>query len=269
MHSSIFAKPNPTAAHFSPERLAHLRLLGATLIIAIPPIIVLLLPAFGQPVAYHAFADQRTWHGIPHACDVLTNLPFLFAGLFGLYATRQSPATTLRAAWLAFFGGVTLVALGSGWYHLAPTNASLIWDRLPMTFAFTALFSAVLGETVSGQLGRRALFPLLLLGTLSVLWWQRYDDLRPYFAIQALSLGGVPALLAFFPRRNAGRGWLIAGLGGYALAIVAEQSDAIIFALTSGVISGHSLKHFIAASACTLVAIQLRAHHRLHPAAVR
>jgi hypothetical protein len=34
------------------------------------------------------------------------------------------------------FAGVTLSSLGSSYFHLAPDNARLMWDRLPMTIAF-------------------------------------------------------------------------------------------------------------------------------------
>jgi len=246
------ARPLSTPAH-----------LAATLCVAIPPLVVLfLLPPLAQPAAYHAFADTRPWLGLPNALDVLTNLPFLLAGLLGLRAALRLPAAPNRACWLAFFGGVALVAFGSGFYHLAPTDASLMWDRLPMTFAFTSLFAAVLGETVSAQLGRRLLLPLVLAGAVSVLWWQQRGDLRPYFAVQALTLAGVPALLALFPKRGAGRGWIVAGLGCYALAFAAEQSDRAVFAFTGGAISGHSLKHLLAALACAAVAAMLHFRQR-------
>jgi len=233
-------------------------LLAAALCVAISPLVILLLlPPLAQPTAYHAFADTRPWHGLPNALDVLTNLPFLLAGLFGLRAALRLPPAPHRACWLAFAGGVALVALGSGFYHFSPTNASLVWDRLPMTFAFTSLFAAVLGETVSPRLGRRLLLPLLLAGIVAVLWWQRRDDLRPYFAVQALTLAGVPALLALFPRHGDGRGWLVAGLGCYALAFAAEQSDHAVFTLTGGALGGHSLKHILAALACAAVVAML------------
>ena len=127
-----------------------------------------------------------------------------------------------------------------------------------MTFAFTALFAAVLGETVSTRLGHRVLLPALLLGVFSVFWWQRHDDLRPYFAVQALALAGVPALLALFPKYGDGRSWLVAGLGCYGLAFAAEHSDSAFFAFTGDLVSGHSLKHLFAALACAAVAAMLR-----------
>jgi hypothetical protein len=276
MNNSPIDRPNTNEARTSadgatanPHRATRSPLRGraAALLVALPPLtVLLLLPRLAQDPAYHAFADTRAWHGLPNALDVLTNLPFLLAGMFGLRATLRQPATPLRAAWLAFFGGVTFVALGSGWYHLTPTDASLVWDRLPMTLAFTSLFAAMLGETVSPQLGRLALFPALLAGVVTVFSWQRTGDLRPYFAVQALTLAGVPTLLALFPRRGEGRNWLVAGLGGYALAFAAEQSDHAVFAFTRGTLSGHSLKHCFAALACIAVAAML--HGRRHTLAV-
>lgn len=232
--------------------------LAAALCVAIPPLVVLfLLPPLAQPAAYHAFADTRPWLSLPNVLDVLTNLPFLLVGLLGLRAALRLPPVPHRACWLAFAGGVALVAFGSGFYHFSPANASLVWDRLPMTFAFTSLFAAVLGETVSPRLGRRLLLPLLLAGIVAVLWWQRRGDLRPYFAVQALALAGVPVLLVLLPRHGDGRGWLVAGLGCYALAFAAEQSDHAVFALTGSTFSGHSLKHILAALACTAVVAML------------
>ena len=244
-------------------RSSDASLLAAALCVAIPPLVVLfLLPTLTQPAAYHAFADTRPWLGLPNALDVLSNLPFLLAGLLGLRAACRLPVAPHRACWLTFFGGVSLVAFGSAFYHFSPTDASLVWDRLPMTFAFTSLFAAVLGETVSPRLGRRLLLPLLLAGIVAVLWWQRRDDLRPYFAVQALALAGVPVLLVLLPRHGDGRGWLVAGLGCYALAFTAEQSDQAAFAFTGGTFSGHSLKHILAALACTAVVAMLHGRQR-------
>lgn len=258
------AEATPPSSFRTPHSAAPsaLRHLAAIVLVALPPLAVLLLfPPLSQNPAYHAFADQRAWLGLPHTLDVLTNLPFLLAGLFGLSEILRRSAGPMRAAWVVFFAGVSLVAFGSGWYHLAPDNASLVWDRLPMTVAFTALFAAVLGETVSTDLGRRVLLPALLCGVASVFWWQRHDDLRPYFAVQALALAGVPALLALFPKSGDGRNWLVAGLGCYGLAFAAEQSDVAFFAFDGGLVSGHSLKHLFAALACAAVAVMLR-HRR-------
>ncbi len=240
------------------------RLVAALILIALPPTLLFLIPPLHQAQSYHAFVDQRAWLGLPNTLDVLTNLPLLLAGLFGLREALHQPATPHRATWLVFFGALALVGFGSGWYHLAPNDTSIVWDRLPLSLMFTSLFAAVLGETVSPSLGRRVLLPVLAFGVFSVVWWQGLDDLRPYFAAQSLALVGVPALLALFPKRGDGRSWLVAGLGCYALAVAAEHSDRFIFDLTGHLFSGHSLKHCLAALGCATVAVMLRARRTPH-----
>jgi hypothetical protein len=43
-----------------------------------------------------------------------------------------------RERWPYFiaFVGLLLTAFGSSYYHLVPSNARLVWDRLPMTIVF-------------------------------------------------------------------------------------------------------------------------------------
>src|SRR5438270_9011932 len=44
-----------------------------------------LAPRIAQPVSYHHFADTRTMLGVPNALNVLSNVPFLIVGLWGLW----------------------------------------------------------------------------------------------------------------------------------------------------------------------------------------
>ncbi len=148
------------------------------------------MPPIAQPLAYHRFADARTLLGLPNFWNVLSNLPFLLVGLAGLRWLLGHPGAServLRPAWLLLFAGVALVGLGSAWYHLAPSNGALVWDRLPMTLAFMALFSVVIGEHISLRLGRQALWPLLVAGVASVLILARQRRPAP------LRAGAVPA----------------------------------------------------------------------------
>ena len=108
-------------------------------------------PPIPQPLAYHFFADGRSWLGIPNCLDVLSNAPFAAVGLLGLAATfsRKAHESSLFSdpweRWpdAALFTGVALTSLGSGYYHLAPDNARLVWDRLPMVVGFMGLLTAV------------------------------------------------------------------------------------------------------------------------------
>ena len=104
-----------------------------------------LLPARPQPVAYHNFADHRAMFGIANFLDVASNIGFLLTAIAGLAAVLR-PCTRFefsseRWPYALFFLGMLLTAVGSAYYHLAPDNERLFWDRLPMTIAFMALIA--------------------------------------------------------------------------------------------------------------------------------
>jgi hypothetical protein len=177
------------------------------------------LPPIPQDLAYHAFADPRTMIGIPNALNVLSNIPFLIAGWYGLSVTRRTGAQMApweQGAYVALFGGTALTAFGSAYYHLAPDNARLVWDRLPMTLGFMGLLTAMLGERVSIRAARLLFVPLLALGAFSVALWiwtegQGAGDLRLYGFVQFSSPAIVLVLVLYRPRRpgtrTRGRPW--------------------------------------------------------------
>jgi len=224
-----------------------------------------LSPAIPQPAGYHNFVDSLEIFGIPNFWNVASNLPFLVIGLLGigLVSTQKLPGglRELRLAYLVFFIGTALVGFGSGYYHLDPSNETLFWDRLPMTVAFAAFFCIVVGEYVSVRLGSRLLWPLVLVGAGSVVYWGYTEslgrgDLRPYALVQFL-----PVLLTFLilltyrsPFGSSRYLWAIAGT--YAAAKLAEALDGQIFQFLSG-FSGHSLKHLVASAAGILLFLAL------------
>lgn len=217
---------------------------------------VWLLDPIPQDLAYHEFADRRTFAGIPNLLDVLSNLPFLVIGLTGLYqltARKLQADAGLRPAIALFFLGVLMTAFGSAFYHLQPDNASLAWDRLPMTMAFMGLTALVLGERVNVTLGRRLLWPLLTVGFGSICWWQYSEslglgDLRLYGLVQFLPMLLLPLVLLMYPPRwSRGADYWMVG-GWYLLAKLLELFDRSVFKIFGG-ISGHTLKHLAAAMA--------------------
>lgn len=238
----------------------------------------LLLPPIAQPLAYHDFADKRTLLGIPHALDVVTNLPFLFIGLAGLAFLLGSPSakTAFRTAaekwpYALFFLAVALTSAGSAYYHLAPDNARLAWDRLPMSMGFMALLAALIAERVSLAAGLRLLLPLVALGMASVGYWRwsalaGTENLMPYLAVQFGTATLVLLIAGLFPSpytRVHDIYW-VAAL--YLVAKVAECLDGWLFTL-GGVLSGHSLKHLLAAGAAYQLFRMLRTREMKHPAA--
>ncbi len=215
-----------------------------------------------QQQAYHDFADQRLLLGVPNLLDVASNLPFLVVGVLGLalYRTRRRPpfAAPLATSWAALFAGVVLVAFGSAWYHWAPGDATLLWDRLPMTLGFMALFVALLAEHVSPRLDRLLLGPALATGVASALWWHATGDLRWYYWVQFSPLVCLPLVLAMYPARYTHRLHLLYALGLYVAAKLAESADRGLFDLTGHALSGHTLKHLLAAGALGVLLRMLR-----------
>jgi hypothetical protein len=206
-----------------------------------------------QDPAYHAFADHGMLLGIPNFWNVATNLPFLLVGLIGVTWRARLQDQALQTQYVVFCIGVMLVGLGSAYYHQAPSTPALVWDRLPMTVAFAALFSAVVQDRMSERIGRMLLWPLVIAGIASVAWWywsevEGRGDLRPYAVVQFLPMLLIPLMLLLYSGRGLRDGWLWTALAAYVLAKVAEYFDGTIFSAT-GFLSGHSLKHLLAALA--------------------
>lgn len=209
-----------------------------------------------QDLSYHKFGDTKSLGNIPNFMNVSSNLPFLIVGALGLRFIQQhghSVTPSMKPAWIVFFVGMSVTAFGSGYYHLNPTNESLVWDRLPMTIGFMSLVAIVIAEYYSVTVARASLLPLLLVGFVSVIYWTHTEslqrgDLRPYVIVQFLPMLLIPLTVLLYPAKSDLRryiGWMI---GFYVLAKLAEFFDADIYTI-GRIISGHSLKHVIAALA--------------------
>lgn len=232
----------------------HVVILIATLSLVVL-VGILFLEAIPQDAHYHNFADTREILNVSNFWNVVSNMPYFMVGMYALYKILVLKSLKIldeiQLAYVLFFMGVTLVAFGSGYYHLDPNNETLLWDRLPMTISFMALFSFVVSEFLSIKLGKLLLFPLLLVGLLSVLYWffselEGSGDLRAYILVQFLPILVMPIMFLFLKAPfSLVRGyWYL--LLCYLLAKVFEHFDAEIYVLL-GFISGHSLKHVVSA----------------------
>lgn len=233
-----------------------------------------MLPPIAQPPGYHAFADQRACGGLPRCLDTASNVLFVLAGAAGLrllqHARAQNGFRDRREVgpFALFFVAVILVGFGSGYYHLAPDNARLMWDRLPIMLAFMAWFAALVCERVDPGIGLRLLPLLVAAGLGSVIWWgwseaRGTGDLRPYLLMQLYPLLLVPLLLRLYPPRYSDDRTLLVVVGLYVLALLFDFGDRPVFSLTGGWVSGHTIKHAVAALAVFAMALHLRRRRAL------
>jgi hypothetical protein len=234
------------------------------------------LPAAEVAIAL-VFADTRSWHGLPNAMDVLSNLPFLLMGCWGLYwlnridrahhealsgfplapPASDPPDNTLDCAWL-FFAGLIATAAGSAFYHLAPDAPRLAADRAGMAVAFAGLIGMAVCERVSQRAGWPAAWFVLTTGLLSAEIAQETGNVLPWALVQFGGMALVLTLALSRPMPGAvglRLGWVIAA---YVLAKAFELADQPIYEATQGVISGHTLKHLCAALAALPVLTALQ-----------
>lgn len=233
-----------------------------TCLLALLVVLVLaeLLPPIEQPSAYHAFADLRTLGDVRNAANVLSNLGFVIAAMAlapGL--SRRACAGLSRAARGALgvaAAGLLLTAAGSAYYHTAPSDTALLWDRLPMTAVFAGIAGAALAQRVSARAGSFGTPALLLLGPASLWQWHATGNLTPYVVLQVGAMVAIPLIVLLRARRDDPLAWWWL-IGWYAMAKIAELLDTPIFGLTGGVVSGHTLKHVLAAVAVAGLAYPL------------
>jgi hypothetical protein len=224
-------------------------LLAAIALIAVAWVLVPLIP---QDPSYHGFADRRAWLGVPNAADVLSNLAFALVGVVGvarLLSQRRARfnTTSETGLWLVALG-IIGAAIGSAWYHLSPTDATLFWDRLPMTIVFAGILGAAVAQRIGEPAGRWALAALPLAGIATVVYWKTTGDLSLYALLQLGGFVTLAALLAVGRDRGDPIPWRWVVVF-YAAAKVAEAGDHAIWNATSGLVAGHALKHLLAAAA--------------------
>lgn len=242
------------------ERFRHRLPLLLTLLLSAA---ALLYGPIAQFPNYHAFADQQTLLGIPHVGDVLSNLGFAVVALWGLWHLEPRRHSHFALSWRGyglFLAGLLLTALGSSWYHLAPDDHRLLWDRLPIALATAGLLVGVRADC--RQRDSRAFALLLGLAALGgVAWWYVTEmrgtgDLRPYLLLQVLAILLVPLWQWLYRRPRGERLAFAGGLALYVLGKFAELYDHQLAALLDP-LSGHTIKHLLSTVAAGVIVAQL------------
>jgi len=208
-----------------------------------------------QDPAYHQYGDARVLFGIPYFWNVVSNLPMLFIGAYGLRQCfrhwSRRPEGVARWIPLVLSTGVFVTCFGSAYYHYAPSNSTLLWDRLPMTLMFMSLFALLVYDYLGPKAGVAAFWIALPLGMASVLYWHfteaaGHGDLRPYALVQFFPMLAAPVLMGCFPGKVPYVRLIVWVLLWYAVAKVCEHFDHPIYDAL-GFWSGHTLKHLIGA----------------------
>ena len=245
------------------------RMFAPWLLLAALALLAFMLPPIAQPQTYHDFADRRACLGLPNCLDTASNALFVLAGALGLrflFSTAGKPAfgdPREALPYKLFFSFLILTGFASGYYHLAPDNAGLAWDRVAIALAFMAWLAAIVCERVGLKAGLGLLPLLLAAGVGSVVHWywsetRGIGDLRPYGLMQLATLLLIPLLLWLYPPRYSGGRDILSVIGLYLLALLFDLGDRPVFALTGGLVSGHTLKHAIAALAAVWIVHILR-----------
>jgi hypothetical protein len=241
---------NPEKAGVRP----YLILLAMTVVSVI---VLFLFPPIPQWASYHQFADVRKIWGIPNFWNVVSNAPFFLIGVLGFLAIKREWGRGNFVNWqeaapfFVIFLGLILTAIGSSYYHLAPDNYRLVWDRIPMTLVFMGLLSLTIMERINFKAGFWLLFPLIAFGIGSVCYWIWTEplgrgDLRPYGFAKFYSILAILIILYLFPKPYPSTKSFLLLMIFYGIATIFEFMDIQIYQM-GGLISGHTLKHLFAA----------------------
>jgi hypothetical protein len=221
-------------------------------------LIPIFIPPISQSVDYHQFADQRIYFGMPNFFNVVSNIFIFFPGLIGLIWLLRPREFLLHITFIKFserwpyfilFLSVIMASLASIYYHLAPDNARLVWDRIPIAIGIVALLSTVLIERINTNIGFISLPFLILSGVGSVIYWDWSEqsglgNLNYYIVVQIYSILAIIFLSKYYFSRYTGGAGIYVVIILYAFAKLAETLDHEIYSLGK-IISGHSVKHLL------------------------
>jgi hypothetical protein len=186
-------------------------------------------------------------------------LAFLIPGLLGLWFVLKAGMTLdagTRWTLATLFFGLILTTFGSAYYHLAPDDQRLVFDRMPIAIVLAGCIGAIVADRFGGATAW-SVAALIALGLWTVHHWSVTGDLRWYGLYQGLTFVVAMLLLVLFPSRNNATPAIVAALLGNIAAKIFELLDQPIYSV-GGIVSGHSLKHLSAGLAFLPLAFLVR-----------
>lgn len=191
--------------------------------------------------------------GIPNFLNVITNLPFFFFAVAGILEVKRLKEKELKQIMFTLFTGFLLLTFGSAYYHWAPQNASLVYDRVPIVIVLMSFFAFIIHDSFNKTLGYKAFFLLNVVGILTVVYWIISEavgrgDLRWYGMVQFFPVIAIPLILILYKTSFKNRTKVVPIFIFFALGKFTEKFDSQIYHLLNNALSGHSLKHLLMAA---------------------
>ncbi len=217
---------------------------------------------------YEFACDGARW-GVPHAWNVLSNVPFLFVGLWGLVTMARGGALSdgRFRNWTGLWISTALLCFGSGVYHWVPEPWSLALDRACIGGIIAFIGAHAVTTCLQVPSTRELSLALLIVCELSVgAWYLGIDGGWMYATLQAG--GGVGVLLLYAVAWRKGRlrtspAPVFLFSACYALAKIVEVGDQVVCDWT-GVIGGHPFKHLLAALGLIFLGGMMKAEMEQH-----
>jgi hypothetical protein len=156
------------------------------------------------------------------------------------------------ALYVAFFAAAIGVGLGSGYYHWAPSNPTLFWDRIPMTLVVAALAGGLTVERFGGRAGVAVAVGLALFLPGTLVYWRASEaagteNIWPYLAGMNGALAVTALMVALFPSRYTEGRHIVIALAVYAVAMLFDTLlDQWFYDSLGQIMGGHAFKHLLA-----------------------
>jgi len=218
------------------------------------------LPVVRQDPTYHNFCDTRTLCGVWSFMHVGTSVFQALCGIPGMIVLYHNQDEQLCAwLWAVQLVMFIITAIGQSIYHIYPGPSTLILDRFPECTVFTAAVAAIMREYVGSDTPGVDLVTmgLLMLGILSPLMSECFDDLRLFLIVTYYSLYAIIVIVVIFDPVYTHWPLVFMGIGWYTFGKLLYLCDREIYRMTCNTISGHSIMHCFNGMSSVSVALWL------------